>query len=173
MDRKAHRSSHGGDSAAAMRLRAWAGAGVLAAIAIVAFSAAAVAPASATSGGRSAGSAMRDVHPACAIGEKAAFRPPRVVEGHNAHLVVVLSNCTGSPRTVELTRFGQLACIVADPVSQQIALGPHTTRAVRFEYLAPSCAGSGHITARVTSSAGKILASRVATLEVLAPPPAG
>jgi len=104
------------------------------------------------------------------IQERAAFKPAKVVEGRNAHLVVVLRNCTGSSQTVDVTRFGRLVCIVADPVAEAVTIGAYQTKATRSEYLAPSCAGKGDITARVTSSAGTQLATRTAYVEVVAPP---
>jgi hypothetical protein len=171
MERAIHRSPETRAEPTGRRLKAWATGGVAAGIAVVAFAAVAVAPAGATSARSGAGVLPHVRTSACTIQERAAFKPARVVEGHYAHLVVVLRNCTASSQTVNLTRYGKLVCIVADPVAQAITLSAGQTEAFRFKYLAPSCAGSGQITARVSSSGGKQLATRTAHVKVLAPPP--
>jgi hypothetical protein len=172
MERASRRSADGRTEPARRRLRAWTTGGIAAGLTLAALALVAVAPAGATSPRSSAGGALPASRATkCTIQERAAFKPPRVVEGQNAHLVVVLRNCTGSAQSVELTRFGELACLVLDPVAQAITLGANQTAAFDSEYLAPSCAGSGRITARVTNSAGRRLATRTAHLQVLAPPP--
>jgi hypothetical protein len=171
MDPAASRWSAERPASAGSRLRAWVVGGVVGSLAVAAFAGIGIAPAGATAS-RGAARPLSPVSTAtCVVREHVAFKPARVVEGRSAHLVVVLHNCTGSPHTVELTRFGFLVCLVADPINQQITLGAAQTTSIRTRYLAPTCTGTGRITARVTSSTGKQLTSKVAKIEVLAPPP--
>lgn len=172
MERAIHRSAEGRPEPTGRRAKARAACGVATALAVVAFAAVAVAPAGATSARSGGSAAVPRVRSApCLIKERAGFKPTKVVEGRNAHLFVVLRNCTSSHQTVDLIQFGRIACIVVDPVSQQVTLGADQTKAVRSEFRAPSCAGRGRITARVTSLGGERLATRTAHVEVLAPPP--
>ena len=176
MDQTVGASRRGEVGPAGRQLRVWAAGIAVAAVVAAATTAAAVAvaPAAASPARGGASTVARapvTARTACGVRETAAFKPARVVEGRSAHLVVVLHNCTGSPHTVELTRFGFLVCLVADPINQQITLGAAQTTSIRTRYLAPTCTGTGRITARVTSSTGKQLTSKVAKIEVLAPPP--
>jgi hypothetical protein len=166
-----HRSSVTRAPSGHSRLRACAAGGAVAAIAVATLAAVAVAPAGAISRSSAAGAVSPVSTRACAVREHASFRPARVVEGHTARLVVVLQNCSGTSHTVELTQFGHIACLVADPIARQITITVAEVVRIPTSYLAPSCTGTGEIIARVTSSTGKQLASRVAKIDVIAPPP--
>jgi hypothetical protein len=170
MERASHRS---GEGTGRVGGRFWSrtGAGAAAGLAVVALAAVAVAPAGAASARSSTTNVTRARSAACLVTERAAFKPATVIEGRKAHLVVVLHNCSDASLNVELTRYGNLVCLVADPVAQAVTLTAYQTKVTRSEYVAPSCLGTGHITATVTSSTGKRLATRTAHLDVVAPPP--
>jgi hypothetical protein len=51
-----------------------------------------------------------------------------------------------------------------------VTIGAHESVAIRTQYRTPACAGTGHITARVTSPSGQPLAERTAALVIMAPP---
>jgi hypothetical protein len=107
----------------------------------------------------------------CVVGEHVAFRPPTVIEQRTTTLVVMLHNCTTASATVELTQFGLFVCMALDPFAQQVTIPAGRSIAVRTRYLAPSCAGTGHVTARVSTTSGQDLVSRTALLTIMAPPP--
>ena len=82
------------------------------------------------------------------------------------------SNCTGAAHKVDLTEYGKVVCLVADPLVRQITLQAGQTKRVRTVYKAPPCTGSGSIVANLTSSEGKELATRTARFRIVAPPAA-
>jgi len=105
----------------------------------------------------------------CVVDETAGFRPATITEGKDTSLRVLLHNCTATSLSLELTQYGDLVCLVADPFVRRITVAAHKTKVVETEYLAPTCAGRGHITASVSATSGKPLASRTARVVVMAP----
>lgn len=177
MDQTVGASRRGEVGPAGRQLRVWAAGIAVAAVVAAATTAAAVAvaPAAASPARGGASTVARapvTARTACGVRETAAFKPARVVEGHNADLVVVLHNCTGAAHKVDLTEYGKVVCLVADPLVRQITLQAGQTKRVRTVYKAPPCTGSGSIVANLTSSEGKELATRTARFRIVAPPAA-
>lgn len=107
----------------------------------------------------------------CVVDETAEFKPSTVTEGKDTSLRVALHNCTATSLSLDLTQYGDLVCLIADPFVRRVTVGAHKTRVVETEYLAPACAGRGRVTASVSAASGTQLASRTAHLVVIARSP--
>jgi hypothetical protein len=99
-----------------------------------------------------------------------SFKPRTVVEGQTASLRAVITNCTDRSFSGALETFGQLVCVVVDPIAMPIHLALGATSESRMTYRAPDCTGQGQITGRLLNHHGRVISTRVATLTIVAPP---
>jgi hypothetical protein len=93
-----------------------------------------------------------------------------VVEGQNATLRAVITNCTGRSFSGSLETFGRLMCAVVDPILTPVWVPSASTVRLRMVYRAPDCTGQGFITGRLLNHSGRVISMKVATVTIVAPP---
>jgi hypothetical protein len=108
----------------------------------------------------------------CAVPSIASllFRPRVVVEGQNANLRAVITNCTGRSFSGSLETFGRLVWVAVDPILTPVGVPSGSTVPSRMVYRAPACTGQGFITGRLVNHSGRVISLKVATVTIVAPP---
>jgi hypothetical protein len=93
-----------------------------------------------------------------------------VVEGQNATLRAVITNCTGRSFSGSLETFGRLVCVVVDPTLTPVRVPSGSTVRSSMVYRPPDCTGQGFIIGRLINHSGGVISLKVATVTIVAPP---